>query len=91
MSQATVLFALQCEELRELIREEHFQWLAQYLVMKRASIEQNFHVLYSNFLDCLKIKEFFKLILAETYRNIRVSFVMALHFSSYSVSYDLVM
>lgn len=40
--------------------------------MKRASIEQNFHVLYSNFLDCLKIKEFYKLIITETYRNIRV-------------------
>ncbi|XKL59833.1 hypothetical protein PGB90_000849 [Kerria lacca] len=60
---------VKCEELRELIREEHYQWLAQYLVMKRASIEQNFHVLYSNFLDCLKIKEFHKLILAETYRH----------------------
>lgn len=66
------MLMLQCEELRELIREEHYQWLAQYLVMKRASIEQNFHGLYSNFLDCLKIKEFYKLILAESYRNIRV-------------------
>lgn len=63
---------VKCEELRDLIREEHYRWLAQYLVMKRATIEQNFHGLYSNFLDCFKIKELYKLILIETYRNIRV-------------------
>jgi hypothetical protein len=46
--------------------------MAQYLVMKRASIELNFHILYSNFLDVLKIPEFNQMVLRETFRNIKV-------------------
>ncbi|XP_045510260.1 CCR4-NOT transcription complex subunit 1 isoform X1 [Colias croceus] len=61
-----------CDELKEIITDEYFPWLAQYLVMKRASIELNFHVLYSNFLDVLKLREINKLVTKETYRNIRV-------------------
>lgn len=61
-----------CDELRELVTEEYYPWLAQYLVMKRASLEVNFHVLYSNFLDTLNINEVYKLVIKETYRNIRV-------------------
>ncbi|XP_026678412.1 LOW QUALITY PROTEIN: CCR4-NOT transcription complex subunit 1 [Diaphorina citri] len=44
-----------CDELRNLVTEEFWPWLSQYLVMKRASIEFNFHVLYSNFLDEIKL------------------------------------
>lgn len=47
-------------------------WVSQYLVMKRVSIEPNFHSLYSNFLDTLKNPEFNKMVLNETYRNIKV-------------------
>lgn len=61
-----------CEELKEIITDEYHQWLSQYLVMKRASIELNFHALYSNFLDVLKIREINKMVTKETYRNIRV-------------------
>ncbi|XP_046976723.1 CCR4-NOT transcription complex subunit 1 isoform X2 [Vanessa cardui] len=61
-----------CEELKEIITDEYYQWLSQYLVMKRASIELNFHALYSNFLDVLKIREINKMVTKETYRNIRV-------------------
>ncbi|XP_039763279.1 CCR4-NOT transcription complex subunit 1 isoform X3 [Pararge aegeria] len=61
-----------CEELKEIITEEYHKWLSQYLVMKRASIELNFHALYSNFLDVLKIREINKMVTKETYRNIRV-------------------
>ena len=50
-------------------------WVSQYLVMKRVSIEPNFHSLYSNFLDTLKNPEFNKMVLNETYRNIKVSVV----------------
>lgn len=46
--------------------------MAQYLVMKRASIELNFHALYSNFLDCLKSPEVYKMVTRETFRNIKV-------------------
>lgn len=48
-------------------------WVSQYLVMKRVSIEPNFHSLYSNFLDTLKNPEFVKMVLTETYRNIKVN------------------
>jgi len=48
-------------------------WVSQYLVMKRVSIEPNFHGLYSNFLDTLKNPEFVKMVLNETYRNIKVN------------------
>lgn len=61
-----------CEELKEIITDEYYPWLSQYLVMKRASIELNFHALYSNFLDVLKIREVIKMVTKETYRNIKV-------------------
>lgn len=40
--------------------------------MKRASIEFNFHALYSNFLDVLKVPELTRLVVRETFRNIKV-------------------
>uniref|UniRef100_A0A8C3PZC5 CCR4-NOT transcription complex subunit 1 n=1 Tax=Chrysolophus pictus TaxID=9089 RepID=A0A8C3PZC5_CHRPC len=61
------------EELKETVKEEFMPWVSQYLVMKRVSIEPNFHSLYSNFLDTLKNPEFNKMVLNETYRNIKVS------------------
>ncbi|XP_072518976.1 CCR4-NOT transcription complex subunit 1 isoform X3 [Salminus brasiliensis] len=60
------------EELKETVKEEFMPWVSQYLVMKRVSIEPNFHSLYSNFLDTLKNPEFVKMVLNETYRNIKV-------------------
>ncbi|XP_034390752.1 CCR4-NOT transcription complex subunit 1 isoform X3 [Cyclopterus lumpus] len=60
------------EELKETVKEEFMPWVSQYLVMKRVSIEPNFHGLYSNFLDTLKNPEFVKMVLNETYRNIKV-------------------
>ncbi|XP_063227280.1 CCR4-NOT transcription complex subunit 1 isoform X2 [Bacillus rossius redtenbacheri] len=61
-----------CDELRDIVTEEYWPWMSQYLVMKRASIELNFHTLYSNFLDVLKIPELNQMVLCETYRNIKV-------------------
>uniref|UniRef100_A0A182JXB0 CHK kinase-like domain-containing protein n=1 Tax=Anopheles christyi TaxID=43041 RepID=A0A182JXB0_9DIPT len=61
-----------CEEIKEILQKDYYTWLAQYLVLKRASIEVNFHVLYSNFLDALKIQEINRLVTKETFRNIRV-------------------
>ncbi|KAM9607249.1 CCR4-NOT transcription complex subunit 1 isoform 5-T7 [Trichechus inunguis] len=60
------------EELKETVKEEFMPWVSQYLVMKRVSIEPNFHSLYSNFLDTLKNPDFNKMVLNETYRNIKV-------------------
>jgi len=59
-------------ELKGAIQSEYFPWLAQYIVMKRVSIEPNFHHLYSDFLKHLSIGELSKLVLDETYRNIKV-------------------
>lgn len=61
-----------CDELRDIITDEYHPWLSQYLVMKRASIELNFHALYSNFLDVLKVPDVNKLVTKETFRNIKV-------------------
>ncbi|KAF8774618.1 CCR4-NOT transcription complex subunit 1 like protein [Argiope bruennichi] len=60
------------EEFREIVKEEYWPWASQYLVMKRASIEPNFHTLYSNFLDTLKLSDLTKLVIRETFRNIKV-------------------
>lgn len=61
-----------CDELKELVTDDYYPWLSQYLVMKRASIEFNFHGLYSNFLDTLGSNEVLRLVTAETFRNIKV-------------------
>ena len=52
--------------------EEHYDWVAQYLVVKRASIEPNFHNLYMSFLDALSSTYLRKGVIRETYRNIKV-------------------
>jgi len=57
----------------DALNNEYLLWSAQYLVMKRASIEPNFHPLYSSFLDSLKKPELNKKVLTETHRNIKVS------------------
>ncbi|KAK2550448.1 CCR4-NOT transcription complex subunit 1 [Acropora cervicornis] len=44
----------------------------KYLVMKRASIEPNFHQLYLEFMESVELTNFAKEVLKETYRNIKV-------------------
>lgn len=60
------------EEFKEVFDEEYYDWLAQYMVMKRASIEANYHPLYLSFMDTLSNTKLNKAILRETYRNIKV-------------------
>jgi len=62
----------QAGELMECTGDEYLPWVAQYLVMKRASIEHNFHTLYANFIDHLKKADFLNMVISETYRNIKV-------------------
>jgi CCR4-NOT transcription complex subunit 1 len=66
------LCKIKSEELKEVVGNDYWPWIAQYLVMKRASIELNFHSLYSNLLDGLKAKELNTCVLRETHRNIRI-------------------
>ncbi|VVC34988.1 Hypothetical protein CINCED_3A007099 [Cinara cedri] len=61
-----------CDEIREIIIHNYLPWLSQYMVMKRVSIEFNFHTLYSNFLDCLSNDKLNSLIIMETFRNIKI-------------------
>ena len=56
--------------------EEYYDWFAQYLVMKRASIEANFHSLYLSFMDMLTSSRLNKAVLRETYRNIKVIIIL---------------
>lgn len=60
------------EEIKEIMTKDYWPWLAQYLVLKRASMEFNFHTLYFNFLDALKNLEINKFVTKETIRNIKV-------------------
>ena len=62
----------QVEEFGDVVDREYYGWVSQYLVMKRVSIEPNFHVLYMNFLDALNDKQMFVSVLKETHRNIKV-------------------
>ena len=66
-------YVFQCEELKKEVKDEHSQWVAQYLVMKRASIEPNFHTLYTNFIDALNNTEITQMVVLETFRNIKVN------------------
>jgi CCR4-NOT transcription complex subunit 1 len=60
------------DELKETLKEDFWDWIAHYLVVKRVSIEPNFHTLYSHFIDTMKKESLNENILAETYRNIKV-------------------
>ncbi|XP_031617580.1 CCR4-NOT transcription complex subunit 1-like [Contarinia nasturtii] len=61
-----------CAELKKFLTKDFFPWLSQYMVLKRVSIELNFHTVYSNLLDELKNQEIIELVTDETFRNIRV-------------------
>jgi CCR4-NOT transcription complex subunit 1 len=60
------------DELKEVLKDDFWDWIAHYLVVKRVSIEPNFHTLYSQFIDTLKKESVNENILNETYRNIKV-------------------
>ncbi|XP_022979316.1 CCR4-NOT transcription complex subunit 1-like [Cucurbita maxima] len=60
------------KEFSEILKEQFFPWFAQYMVMKRASIEPNFHDLYLKFLDRVNSKALSKEIVQATYENCKV-------------------
>ena len=62
------------EELRGLL-EQHagmVSWFANYLVVKRVSLEPNFHLIYSEMIEMLSNKRLQQLILHSTLQNARV-------------------
>ncbi|XVF73469.1 hypothetical protein PTKIN_Ptkin12aG0203600 [Pterospermum kingtungense] len=60
------------KEFIEVFKEQYYPWFAQYMVMKRASIEPNFHDLYLKFLDKVNSKALTKEIIQATYENCKV-------------------
>ncbi|KAG0608479.1 hypothetical protein M758_8G108900 [Ceratodon purpureus] len=60
------------KECLEVLKEEYHPWFAQYMVMKRASIEPNYHDLYIKFLDKLNSKGLQKEVLKASYENCKV-------------------
>ncbi|KAK4372034.1 hypothetical protein RND71_007418 [Anisodus tanguticus] len=60
------------KEFTEILKEQYYPWFAQYMVMKRASIEPNFHDLYLKFLDKANSKALYKEIVQATYENCKV-------------------
>ncbi|XP_038898360.1 CCR4-NOT transcription complex subunit 1 [Benincasa hispida] len=60
------------KEFTEILKEQFYPWFAQYMVMKRASIEPNFHDLYLKFLDRINSKALSKEIVQATYENCKV-------------------
>ncbi|KAJ3103919.1 hypothetical protein HDU97_009731 [Phlyctochytrium planicorne] len=59
-------------EMKEILRDTHFRWFSHYIVVKRSSIEPNFHDLYISFLEGLKQPSLQRNILHETYSNIKI-------------------
>ncbi|CAK5085824.1 unnamed protein product [Meloidogyne enterolobii] len=65
----------QTQEINELVKEggEDFnKWFAQYLVMKRVTVEQNFQPLYNSFLMLINNETLDEFIRKETFRNIDI-------------------
>ncbi|KAI9078450.1 hypothetical protein K1719_039546 [Acacia pycnantha] len=60
------------KEFTEVLKEQYYPWFAQYMVMKRASIEPNFHDLYLKFLDKINSKPLIREIVQATYENCKV-------------------
>ena len=52
--------------------EEFNKWFAQYLVMKRVTVEQNFQPLYNSFLMLINNETLDEFIRKETFRNIDI-------------------
>ncbi|KAF9948497.1 hypothetical protein BGZ72_009597 [Mortierella alpina] len=59
-------------EMKDLLRESAYRWFSNYIVVKRASIEPNYHVLYLQFLDGLQSPLLYRHVLHETYTNIKI-------------------
>ena len=71
----------QVDEFSELVSEDLYEWVAQYLVVKRASIEPNFHPLYMSFMNTHNNAVLNTAVCRETYRNIKV---IILYITQYS-------
>jgi CCR4-NOT transcription complex subunit 1 len=59
------------EELKKYLTPEYYPYFASYFVTNRASLEPNFHKLYSKFLSAINSKALDAEVLQATYSNIK--------------------
>lgn len=59
-------------DLVRVLDEAYFGWLAQYIVVKRVSMENNYHSLYLSFLDTLQVHSLEQHVVDQTYDNIYI-------------------
>jgi CCR4-NOT transcription complex subunit 1 len=64
--------AIKAADVAARLRPVHWQWFATYLVVKRASLEPNFHTLYLALLEALAQPELFSAVIASSVSNARV-------------------
>lgn len=57
-------------DLREVLRDQHHQWFAAYLVEERAKLQPNFQQLYLDLLDRIDDKILWAEVLRETYVSV---------------------
>lgn len=57
-------------EIKEILKADHFNWFANYLVVKRISTQPNLHPLYLSVLDALDMSALVKLVLDSAYHNV---------------------
>ena len=55
-----------------MVQVQHLEWLAHYMVLRRISIEPNYHNLYVAYVELHRDGELPLKVLSETYRNIKV-------------------
>ena len=63
-------FDAKTQEIRNILKEEHFNWFANYLVVKRISTQPNLHGLYLSVLEALDFNLLVKLVLDSAYHNV---------------------
>ena len=57
-------------ELRNLLTNDHFNWFANYLVVKRISTQPNLHSMYLTVLDAINSSNLSKVVLDSVYHNV---------------------
>ncbi|KAI9268000.1 CCR4-Not complex component, Not1-domain-containing protein [Phascolomyces articulosus] len=65
-------FESKLDDLKQQLEISFYQWFSDYLVVKRASIEPNYHELYLLLLDALESPLLYRHVLRETYVNIKI-------------------
>ncbi|RCH97685.1 hypothetical protein CU097_012135 [Rhizopus azygosporus] len=59
-------------DLKDVLQQSAYQWFSNYLVVKRASIEPNYHDLYLLLLKSVDSPLLYHHVLRETYSNIKI-------------------